>query len=304
MHCWKGWAFSIQLMYPRYLLEDLFPCCAWYFEPLRSSPNAGLSTFIFSPSLSLPQCVIRCQQTRMKKNKKDGNLLEKNPFSVFVDPAQRPHHCFTFRRLLPLLCREQSWHKQTCPHRTGCHISRQRWASTYSSPGALAAAGLFPHHLTALSKWNSPWGDVFPGRAFCIQRKVFKHREGSEMRIGFPPGGAFCGRTQQLRSCSLSFQLPQVPGRSSLGGDQAMGRHLTTQSAPQEANPAVSDVLTLCAQLNRTYEVTPCTPSRRSPSWRSKKEKTWGFVFPLGFFFFFLNDYYQKKKKKKASQRA
>lgn len=75
-----GRVLCIQLVYPRYLLEELFPCCVWYLEPLRSSPNANTSTFVFS--LSLPPRLVWCQQTRMKKKKKKGwESAGKKPFT-------------------------------------------------------------------------------------------------------------------------------------------------------------------------------------------------------------------------------
>lgn len=140
------------------------------------------------------------------------------------------------------------------------------------------------------------------GELSVFREKCSNIERAAKCVLVFHPGEFFVallGRTQQFRSCSLSLQLLQVSGRSSLNGDQAMGRHLTTQSAPQEANPAASDVLTLCAQLNCTHPVTPCTPSRRSPSWRTKKEKTWVFVFPLGFFFLLFKWLPQQQQQQK-----
>lgn len=283
-----GRALCIQLVYPRYLLEELFPCCVWYLEPLCSSPNANTSTFVFS--LSLPPRVVWCQQTRMKKKKKkDGNLLGKNPsLTVFVDPTQRPHHCITSCRLLSLLCSRQSWQEQTCLCSTGCHICCQCWVSAYGSPGTLAAVGLY---VTALDKWNCPWRNVFPGRAFCSERKEFKRWEGSEMRVGFPPRGVLRGTPEQ-NTAAQELSAAAGPREEFTRWGPGNGETPRNSECPpnkqtQQELRWASDVLILCAELNRTRSVTPCPPSCMSPSWSSKKEKTNVFLFsPLSFFFF------------------
>lgn len=75
---------------------------------------------------------------------------------------------------------------------------------------------------------------VFRGKSFNIEKAV----KGLSV---FHPGEfwmALLSKMQQLRSCFVSFQLQQVPGKSSLDEDQATGRHLATQSVPQTSKPS------------------------------------------------------------------
>ena len=70
---------------------------------------------------------------------------------------------------------------------------------------------------------------VLRGKRFNIERavKFMSVFQPVEICVALP------STLQQLGSCSVSFQLLQLPGRISLHEDQATGRHLPTLSVPQ-----------------------------------------------------------------------